>query len=259
MIDKAYLMLHTEIHQYRSGRFKKWICLAFGLAMSIVISLPTTLLLQSVLFAKYDRVGLETVGKKLLSKDLMFDKVGNDPGNELDLLIPAFEFNQNEPRFFSKYFNRIDPGIYQLPFWEAVASSSSAPFYFDPMSRTDGYGFDAKLIDGGIICNNPSLYAYYYAKYLIDKPKIRIISLGTGNHTQDYYDRSQDKKESESVFKLSTIRSVLNFDWMMNFDSVASDKVLESFMMEDEYVRANVPTKQDLDTYSDADIVAMKE
>jgi hypothetical protein len=122
-----------------------------------------------------------------------------------------------------------------------VAASSSAPIYFDPTTRVNGYGFKARLIDGGIICNNPSLYAYYYARYLLEKPKIRIISLGTGNHTQDYYNTQQEGQE-DSTFKWSTLKSFANFDWMMNFDSVASDKVLDSFLGVDQYVRANVPT-----------------
>ena len=34
-----------------------------------------------------------------------------------ELLIPALEFNQNQPRFFSKYYNTTDPGVYNLPLW----------------------------------------------------------------------------------------------------------------------------------------------
>jgi patatin-like phospholipase/acyl hydrolase len=64
--------------------------------------------------------------------------------------------------------------------WKAVASSSSAPIYFDPMNYTDKFDVTEYLVDGGVICNNPSLYAYLYAKYFKKHKNIRLISLGTG-------------------------------------------------------------------------------
>ena len=260
MVDKAYVMLHSEMHQYQNGKFKKWICVAFGIVLALAISAPTILTLRTLLFARYDRSGLESVAQSKFTTGLNFSDVETqDPDHPKQLLIPSFEFNQNQPRFFSQYFNKLDPAIYELPLWEAVAASSSAPIYFDPTTRINGYGFQARLIDGGIICNNPSLYAYYYARYLLEKPKVRIISLGTGNHTQEYYKKQQDDKENDSTFKWSTLKSFANFDWMMNFDSVSSDKVLGSFLNSTEYVRANVPTEQDLDTYSSKDIKAMKD
>jgi patatin-like phospholipase/acyl hydrolase len=36
------------------------------------------------------------------------------------------------------------------------------------------------LIDGGIICNNPSMYAYQMAYYFHGRRNIRVLSLGTG-------------------------------------------------------------------------------
>jgi hypothetical protein len=44
----------------------------------------------------------------------------------------------------------------------------------------DKYGFESRLIDGGVICNNPSFYAYIYAKYLRGLTNIKLVSLGTG-------------------------------------------------------------------------------
>ena len=126
------------------------------------------------------------------------------------------------------------------------------------MTRTNSYGFEARLIDGGIICNNPSLYAYYYARYYLGKTNVRIISLGTGNQTFEVYQKEQENSES-STFKFNTLRSLANFDWMMNFESVTSNKVLDSFLPHDQYVRANIPTQQNLDTYSPKDIEALKQ
>ena len=63
----------------------------------------------------------------------------------------------------------------------ATAASGSAPVYFDPAEFDNLYGQEELVIDGGIICNNPALYAYMTAKFLnkVTK-KMRILSIGTG-------------------------------------------------------------------------------
>jgi patatin-like phospholipase/acyl hydrolase len=44
----------------------------------------------------------------------------------------------------------------------------------------DEYGNEQVIIDGGIVCNNPSLVAYIMANVIRKKKHIRVISLGTG-------------------------------------------------------------------------------
>ena len=63
----------------------------------------------------------------------------------------------------------------------AAAASGSAPAFFDPTSHTNGYGIEEKLIDGAVICNNPSFYAYMISHIFNKKRNFRIISLGTGS------------------------------------------------------------------------------
>ena len=77
-----------------------------------------------------------------------------------DLFIPAFEFNSKSPRFYSKYFVNEDPAKYDIPLWEIAASTSSAPGFFDPFQRVNGFNITEYLIDGAIICNDPSFLAW---------------------------------------------------------------------------------------------------
>jgi len=75
-------------------------------------------------------------------------------------MVTSYDYNSRTPRFFSKAFIKIDQGKYDVPLATAVAASSSAPVYFDPKVVEDAYNFETSLVDGGIICNNPSLYGY---------------------------------------------------------------------------------------------------
>jgi len=56
------------------------------------------------------------------------------------LLIVAYDYNSQEPRFFSKYFSRENPGIYDVPLDEATGASSAAPIYFDPKTHQNSFG-----------------------------------------------------------------------------------------------------------------------
>ena len=68
-------------------------------------------------------------------------------------------------------------------FWEAARSTSAAPTFFKP-----AYLYDREentmqtLIDGGVVANNPSLYAYRLAKELYpDAKRFHILSLSTAS------------------------------------------------------------------------------
>ena len=63
-----------------------------------------------------------------------------------------------------------------FPVKEAGRATTAAPTYFSPLVKGSSI-----LADGGIIANNPSVYAYYEAKKLYpDCKKFHILSLSTG-------------------------------------------------------------------------------
>ncbi|MDD4082219.1 MAG: patatin-like phospholipase family protein [Sphaerochaetaceae bacterium] len=63
----------------------------------------------------------------------------------------------------------------ELLAWEVARSTSAAPTYFSPYKIGKNL-----LIDGGVIANNPSLYAYKYAKRLYPEcQNFHILSLST--------------------------------------------------------------------------------
>jgi patatin-like phospholipase/acyl hydrolase len=130
-------------------------------------------------FPFYSRVGLDGEAQ---------DKLGDATFSDVqvtELLIASYEYNSQTPRFFSKYFEKMDPGQYEVPLKIAVGASSSAPTYFDPLTWNNSYGIMDTLVDGGIICNNPAFYAYVMAKYFYNQTDVRVLSLGTGIPKED--------------------------------------------------------------------------
>lgn len=63
---------------------------------------------------------------------------------------------------------------------DAARATSAAPIYFSPKFMNSPDGTPMALLDGGLIANNPALYAYLEAKKLYpDADKITILSLST--------------------------------------------------------------------------------
>ena len=81
-------------------------------------------------------------------------------------MITAYSYNFKNPRFYSKYFKWLNPGIYSLLIREAVAGSASAPWAFNPKVIIDKLGLTEFLVDGGLIANSPALYSFNIAHSL---------------------------------------------------------------------------------------------
>jgi len=79
-----------------------------------------------------------------------------------------------------------------LKLHEAAAASASAPLAFSPLIKENKFKIKEAFIDGGIICNNPALYAFLTAKVLNEHDNIRIISLGTGVKTSEINNYGKD-------------------------------------------------------------------
>ena len=94
-----------------------------------------------------------------------------------EVMLVAYDYNAQQPRLFTKGNAIKHPELYNLQFKDAAEASAAAPIYFAP--KVVG---NQTLVDGGIIANNPSLYAYIYAIEELGKdPKnIRVLSVGTG-------------------------------------------------------------------------------
>ena len=91
-------------------------------------------------------------------------------------LIMAYDLSKGCQKLITSY-----GGEPSCPVWIAARATSAAPTYFSPIE----YGGDL-LVDGGVIANNPAIYAYFDAKLLYpDCPKFHMLSISTGgvHHT----------------------------------------------------------------------------
>lgn len=105
---------------------------------------------------------------------------------------------------------------------DATGASSAAPTFFDPKTSINGYDMKELLIDGGVIFNNPGLYAYEFAKYLLGKKNIRIMSLGTGEKPFKKFSNPLKLGKASWAAKLS--------EFMMNMETYSSHfKMLNLF------------------------------
>jgi len=152
---------------------KKWMVAIPFIIVGIATGYFVPEKIGSLFYAKYDRSGLDTIMTAWFPDNI--ENVITD-----EILITSYEYNFEQPRFYSKYFSEQDPGVYNITVGDATGASSSAPTYFDPKILEIPFGHNETLIDGGLICNNPSLYAFIIAKRLRGHKNIRILSLGTG-------------------------------------------------------------------------------
>lgn len=131
-----------------------------------------------------------------------------------ELVVASYAYNEQEPRFFSKYFNYLDKGVYDVKVGIATGASAAAPTFFDPQEVQNAYGIVEKLVDGAVICNNPAYYAYQIANKIYKKKDIRMVSLGTGESTFKPFDPDH--------FDRSTLYSSTN-EFLMNIEVYTSD------------------------------------
>lgn len=97
---------------------------------------------------------------------------------------------------------------------EAARATSAAPTYFPPFN----YGSHV-LVDGGVIANNPAMFAYAEAKKRWPESKritVFSISTGTSNHTMDKNSGSGLLSWAEHIVPLYSSAQKRSVDFLLN-------------------------------------------
>jgi hypothetical protein len=208
------VLSQAKVH-YMKNRYKKWLVCMVGVLIGCSLGLGVPQIYQVLSNSLYDRAAIEGLMKELIGQKNISAAMQDE------LLIVAYDYNSKQPRFYSKHFASLDEGIYDVQMSKATGGSSAAPVYFEPQHVVDEYGIDQLVIDGGIIGNNPSLFAYLMQNKIKKKTPIRIWSMGTG--ILDMHPVDADGMTRFEWLKLSG-------EFMIDIDVFLADNVLKSIM-----------------------------
>lgn len=90
-----------------------------------------------------------------------------------DVLIPIYDITHEKPLFIKSWQHQHSLTL-------TLDATTAAPGYFPSVE----YMPDCYAIDGGVVCNNPSLATYIEAKELYPDEKIVLVSIGTGYNSE---------------------------------------------------------------------------
>ena len=227
------------------NRFKKWVVAMIGVVIGITLGLAIPGIYKVLSNSLYDRKAIEGLMDELIGRKNISAAMTDE------LLIVAYDYNSKQPRLYSKYFSELDEGIYDVQMSKATGGSSAAPVYFEPQSVLDEYGIQQLVIDGGIIGNNPSLFAYLMQSKIHDKTPIRIWSMGTGI-------LDMQPIEAESMTRFQWLK--LSGEFMIDIDVFLADKTLEGIMKknkqpdQENYLRLQVISDLAMDSVTEENI-----
>ena len=120
---------------------------------------------------KYNSAGIQSLTQ-------MWFGVKSVDKAKVPTLIMAYDLSDGRPQMIRSYGEEGS-----FPAWVAARATSAAPTYFSPCEYAGKL-----LVDGGVIANNPALYAYFEAKKLYPDCKcFHILSFSTGGvfHTME--------------------------------------------------------------------------
>lgn len=206
--------------EYTSLRGRKWIVTLVGFLLGAFLGLIVPDIWDKLGNSLYDRSAIEAILRDELIGEFFVDDAVTS-----EVCIVAYDYNSQKPRFYSKYFANKYPAIFNVTMANATAGSSAAPAYFAPNYFKDLYGTEQLIIDGGIIANNPALYANLMARYLLDKQNVRIISFSTGT------DKDHEAFSKTEISKLDMLS--LTAEFLMNIETFNTANMLQRTMAED--------------------------
>ena len=146
-LEDVYMTIGKEVFPAPSNDF-------FGIARAV----------RQVAFDKYPYSGIQNLLKGWFN-DVPLTQAC------VPTLIMSYDIGLGKEAMLCSY---KDEGILA---WEAGRATSAAPTYFAPFEKGERL-----LADGGVIANNPSLYAYVEAKKMYPECRcFHILSIGTAN------------------------------------------------------------------------------
>ena len=178
------------------------------------------LFVTQLLTNKYNKEGIENLLNELFGEEIL--------GNAIcPVMVSAYDLSNGDHYALSSF------GTPEVPVRIAARCTSAAPTYFSPVSLNDKL-----LADGGVIANNPAIYAYAAAKELYpDCELFHIVSISTGS-TQQSMEESQISGVLNAAFNALKLKDMFlsaqknTCDFIMNalsdVDYIRIDRQLDT-------------------------------
>lgn len=127
--------------------------------------------LRQIVSDKYTSEGIRSLSQRWFGTAI----IGSA---KVPTLIMAYDLANGQPQMIRSYADERD-----YPVWVAARATSAAPTFFSPCEYAGKL-----LVDGGVVANNPAIYAYFEARKLYPQcTRFHILSFSTGGsyHTMD--------------------------------------------------------------------------
>ncbi len=150
------------------------------------------------------------------------------------LLIPTYSLTNREIHVLKTSHSPKLQRDYQIPAVDAALSTAAAPAYFTPYDfqykniGKDGEGSMSKMVDGGIVANNPAFMALLEATNCLKVPleKIRLLSIGTGEEKKIC---PKDSSEITPWFWVNPLKGPMLYEIMAEAQSAQVHNLLNLF------------------------------
>lgn len=144
------------------------------------------------------------------------------------LVVPSWDLQSGEVRLFKTPHSDRLVHDWKFKMVDVALATSAAPTYF-PAAKANS----ARLIDGGVFANNPSVFAIGEAKSMLGVPleAMRILSIGT---MSPYTDNS-DRLDNAGIGRWATAA----VDVILTASSDSSNGLAEHLIGFDNFVRLN--------------------
>ena len=126
--------------------------------------------LAQITESKYDNTALERELQECFGATLLGESVKR-------LVITSYDMENDDVRLIKTAHHPRLRNDYRLPMWHVALATSAAPTYFSACKIIK----NARLVDGGVWANNPTMVGLTEAASLLQIPltDLRILSIGT--------------------------------------------------------------------------------
>lgn len=147
------------------------------------------------------------------------------------LIIPTYSLENREINVLKTAHSEFLERDYQIPAVDAALSTAAAPAYFTPYDfeykhkGKDGDSRFLKMVDGGIVANNPAFMALLEATNCLNIPldEIGLLSLGTGISKKKC---PKSSVKATPLFWVNPIKGPMLYEIMAEAQSILVDNLI---------------------------------